>query len=112
VRTRRRSQVELRRQLSAIAQRDRPAFIGASGGFSTMTLPNGATDKYMRFHDAYIKHSDGTLDVVRGGRQTVVRLRVGAVDRVEGDETTWKTVYSGVPLACVFSDDTIVSEDY
>jgi hypothetical protein len=62
-----------------------PAFIGASGGFlwrfSTITLPDGATEKYMRFHDAYIKHSDGTLDVVRGGRQTVVRLRVGAVDR-------------------------------
>jgi hypothetical protein len=46
-----------------------------------MTLPDGVTDKYVRFHDAYIKHSDGTLDVVRGTAKPVVRLRVGAVNR-------------------------------
>ena len=35
----------------------------------TVTLQDGATDKYMRFGDAYVKHNDGTLDVVRCWRQ-------------------------------------------
>jgi hypothetical protein len=44
----------------------------------TVTLQDGDTDKYMRFGDTYIKHDDGTLDVVRDGakRQTVTP-RVG-----------------------------------
>lgn len=33
----------------------------------TVTLPDGGTDKYMRFSDAYVKHNDGTLDIIRGG---------------------------------------------
>ena len=33
----------------------------------TVTLQDGDTDKYMRFGDAYIKHNDGTLDVLRDG---------------------------------------------
>ena len=33
----------------------------------TVTLPDGGTDKYMRFGDAYVKHNDGTLDIIRGG---------------------------------------------
>ena len=33
----------------------------------TVTLQDGDTDKYMRFGDTYIKHNDGTLDVVRDG---------------------------------------------
>jgi hypothetical protein len=33
----------------------------------TVTLPDGGADKYMRFGDVYVKHNDGTLDVIRGG---------------------------------------------
>jgi hypothetical protein len=33
----------------------------------TVTLQDGDTEKFMRFGDAYIKHEDGTLDVVRDG---------------------------------------------
>ena len=33
----------------------------------TVTLPDGVADKYMRFGDVYVKHNDGTLDVIRGG---------------------------------------------
>jgi hypothetical protein len=32
-----------------------------------VTLRGGGIDKYTRFHDAYVKHNDGTLDIVRGG---------------------------------------------
>src|SRR4029078_1887896 len=33
----------------------------------TVTLPDGGTDAYMRSGDAYVKHNDGTLDVLRVG---------------------------------------------
>lgn len=33
----------------------------------TVTLRDGATDKYMRFGDAFVKHNNGTLDVIRCG---------------------------------------------
>jgi hypothetical protein len=32
-----------------------------------VTLRNGDADNYMRFGDAYVKHHDGKLDVVRTG---------------------------------------------
>jgi hypothetical protein len=35
----------------------------------SVTLQDGATDKYMRFGDAYVKHNDGSLDVVPCGAQ-------------------------------------------
>lgn len=57
----------------------------------TVTLPDGATDKYMRFHDAYIKHSDGRLDVVRGGAKQPYSYASGQWTDVDGDEKTWKT---------------------
>lgn len=53
----------------------------------TVTLPDGATDKYMRFGDAYIKHGDGTLDVVRGGAKHAHRYAVGEWAEVDGDES-------------------------
>ncbi|GAT08528.1 hypothetical protein H7I77_24505 [Mycolicibacterium novocastrense] len=56
----------------------------------TVTLPNGTTDKYMRFGDAYIKHGDGTLDVVRGGAREPHRYAAGQWTDVEGDESRWK----------------------
>ena len=33
----------------------------------TVRLPDGGADEYMRFGDAYVKNTDGTLDVVRTG---------------------------------------------
>jgi hypothetical protein len=44
----------------------------------TVTLRDGETDKYMRFGDAYVKHNDGTLDVIRTGAK---RLRARGMDR-------------------------------
>ncbi|BBY44120.1 hypothetical protein A5765_02170 [Mycolicibacterium celeriflavum] len=55
----------------------------------TVTLPDGATDKYMRFGDAYIKHGDGTLDVVRGGAKHARTYAAGEWTDVEGDESHW-----------------------
>ena len=33
----------------------------------TVTLRDGTSEIYMRFGDAYVKHGDGTLDIIRGG---------------------------------------------
>jgi hypothetical protein len=46
-----------------------------------VTLRNGGTDNYMRFGDAYVKHHDGTLDVVRTGAKRPFSLCVRGVDR-------------------------------
>lgn len=56
----------------------------------TASLPNGKTDKYMRSDDAYIKHGDGTLDIVRSGAQHTRRLAAEEWADVEGDESRWK----------------------
>jgi len=56
----------------------------------TVTLPDGATDKYMRFGDAYIKHNDGRLDVVRGGAKQPYSYASGDWTDVEGNEKSWK----------------------
>jgi hypothetical protein len=32
----------------------------------TVTLPDGATDTYTRFGDAYVKHNDGRHRIARG----------------------------------------------
>ncbi|BCZ22545.1 hypothetical protein MYSE111917_15080 [Mycobacterium senriense] len=56
----------------------------------TVTLRDGAIERYMRFGDAYRKHSDGTLDVIRSG---VKRPHTYARDEwsdVSGDEKSWK----------------------
>ena len=47
----------------------------------TVTLPDGVTDKYMRFGDAYVKHDDGRLDVVRGGAKQRPKQCADAADR-------------------------------
>ncbi|KUI39042.1 hypothetical protein [Mycobacterium sp. GA-2829] len=52
----------------------------------TVTLPGGGSDKYMRFGDAYVKHSDGTLDVVRHGAKEWHSYASGDWVNVEGDE--------------------------
>jgi len=56
----------------------------------TVTLQDGDTDKYMRFGDAYIKHSDGTLDVVRGGAKQPHSYAPGVWTNVKGDEKQLK----------------------
>ena len=56
----------------------------------TVTLRDGGTDKYMRFGDAYIKHHDGTLDVVRSGAKAPFSYASGSWTDVEGDQKGWK----------------------
>lgn len=56
----------------------------------TVGLPNGTTDTYMRYGDAYIKHGDGTLDIVRGGAKQTRRYAAGEWADVEGDESRRK----------------------
>ena len=73
-----------------------PRFRDAAGGCrlrvkgTTMTvivtLPDGATDKYMRFGDAYVKNGNGTLHVVRSGVKEPQRYAAGAWTDVAGDE--------------------------
>ena len=45
----------------------------------------------MRFGDAYVKHDDGRLDVVRGGAKQPHRYASEEWTDVEGDEKGWKT---------------------
>jgi hypothetical protein len=56
----------------------------------TVTLPDGGSDEYMRSGDAYVKHNDGTLDVVRIGTTGPQRYAQGQWTDVEGDEKGWK----------------------
>jgi hypothetical protein len=56
----------------------------------TVTLPDGGADKYMRFGDVYVKHNDGTLDVIRGGARQPYSYAAGQWNNVEGDQKTWK----------------------
>ncbi|MGQ9410305.1 hypothetical protein [Mycolicibacterium gilvum] len=43
----------------------------------TVTLPDGRVDGYMRSGDSYVKHDDGTLDVVRTGARQAFKYAVG-----------------------------------
>jgi hypothetical protein len=45
----------------------------------------------MRFGDVYVRHGDGTLDVIRGGATQPHHYASGAWTDVEGDQKTWKT---------------------
>jgi hypothetical protein len=56
----------------------------------TVTLPDGATDKYMRFGDVYVKRNDGRLDVVRGGAKQPYSYASAEWTDVGGDEMNWK----------------------
>jgi hypothetical protein len=44
----------------------------------------------MRFGDAYLKHSDGTLDVIRTGAKRPYSYAPGEWTEVQGDEKRWK----------------------
>lgn len=56
----------------------------------TVTLPDGGTDKYLRFGDAYFKRNDGTLDIVRDGAKKPYSYASGDWTDVNGDERRWK----------------------
>ena len=56
----------------------------------TVTLRDGGPDKYMRPGDAYVKHNDGTLDVIRSGSREPHSYASGDWTGVEGDEKSWK----------------------
>ena len=52
----------------------------------TVTLPDGGTDKYMRFGDVYVEHNDGTLDVLRGGAKRRYGYASDEWTDVDGDQ--------------------------
>jgi len=52
----------------------------------TVTLSDGAIDNYMRFGDAYVKHNDGTLDVIRTGAKQPYSYASGVWTEVAGDQ--------------------------
>ncbi len=52
----------------------------------TVTLSDGATDKYMRFGDAYVRHNDGTLDVIRTGAKRPFSYASGVWADVAGNQ--------------------------
>ncbi|HXB84535.1 hypothetical protein [Mycobacterium sp.] len=52
----------------------------------TVTLQDGATDKYMRFGDVFVKHNDGRLDVIRCGAKDPYSYAAGAWTDVQGNE--------------------------
>ena len=52
----------------------------------SVTRRDGGTDKYMRFGDAYIQHTDGTLDVFRGGANNPYSYASDEWSEVEGDQ--------------------------
>lgn len=60
-----------------------------------VTLPDGGSDKYMRFGDVYVKHNDGTLEVFRGGARQAYSYASGEWTAVEGDRKRIKRSVSG-----------------
>lgn len=55
-----------------------------------VTLIDGRTEDYLRFGDTYVKHHDGSLDVMRGGARQPFNYAAGEWAEVEGDEKRWK----------------------
>jgi hypothetical protein len=60
-----------------------------------VTLRNGGTDNYMRFGDAYVKHHNGTLDVVRTGAKRSYSYASGEWTDVEGDQKSFTKRFWG-----------------
>lgn len=52
----------------------------------TVRLPDGGVDEYLRTGDTYVKHSDGTLDVIRAGSNVPHNYPSGAWTDVDGDQ--------------------------
>jgi hypothetical protein len=60
-----------------------------------VTMRDGATDEYMRFGAAYVKHNDGTLDVIRTGAKQPYSYATGVWADVEATKSMGKRVVSG-----------------
>ena len=60
-----------------------------------VTLADGGTDKYMRFGDEYIRHNDGTLDVLRRDAKHPLRYASKDWRDVEGDEKRFRGRFLG-----------------
>jgi hypothetical protein len=56
----------------------------------TVRFLDGATDNYTRFGDVYVKHDDGSLDVIRSGAERPYSYEPGVWADVEGDQKSWK----------------------
>ena len=56
----------------------------------SVTLCDGETDNYMRFGDAYVKHNDGTLDVIRTVAKRPFSYASGVWADVAGDQKRGK----------------------
>lgn len=56
-----------------------------------VTLHDGTIDEFLRSGDAYVKHLDGTLDVIRGGSNQPHRYAVGQWTDVQGTQKRRKT---------------------
>jgi len=61
----------------------------------TVTLPDGGTDEYMRFGDAYVQHRDGRLDVLRRGAKDPHSYASEEWTDVEGDQSKKKSRFWG-----------------
>jgi hypothetical protein len=55
-----------------------------------VTVPDNGTDAYMRFGDAFIKHHDGTSDIIRNGAKQPFSYASGEWTDVEGDPERFK----------------------
>lgn len=51
-----------------------------------VTCKDGAVDDFMRFADSYVKHPDGSLEVVRAGTAKSSKYSAGQWLQVSGDE--------------------------
>jgi hypothetical protein len=51
-----------------------------------VTRDGGAIDEFARFADRYIKHTDGSLEIVRSGSAQTNKYRPGFWVDVTGDE--------------------------
>lgn len=51
-----------------------------------VTRNDGVTDEFSRFGDRYIKHTDGSLEVVRAGTMQAATYLAGHWTEVVGDE--------------------------
>ncbi|EJZ08008.1 hypothetical protein [Mycolicibacterium vaccae] len=51
-----------------------------------VTRDDGVTDDFARFGDRYIRHTDGSLEVIRAGTMQAKTYQAGRWSDVSGDE--------------------------
>lgn len=69
-----------------------PAFrrIGGQAMTVSVTCSDGTVDEYRRYGDMYLKHQDGSLDVIRTGAKKPFNYKSGQWTDVEGDQRKHK----------------------